>query len=1002
MTGKSTRARPAHVALVGNTEIEARLRSGEDDAELREYFGDERFQELQSLAQQAARTRRRADRGPRVYVVPGIMGSTLGRKRRLLNDTLWVDPFKIALGWLTRLALPDGGRSVPLGVLLITYLKLKLTLEAAGFDVDFHPFDWRQSVDTLGAELMRRVEADGAGSVALVAHSMGGLVARAALALDTHHKIGRLVMLGTPNFGSFAPVQAMRGTYSSVRAIAALDLKHRPEILSRRVFSTFPGLTQMFPAPEKFAGIDLYSARTWPDDGPKPAAGLLAAVAGVRAGLALPDDRFYLIAGVEQETTVSMSVVAGKFQYEVSKAGDGTVPRAFCELPPTRTYYVVESHGSLPNNGLVGRAVVDILRNGATPLLPVQWPATRSSRRVTEKEMRTAVQRKAWNRMTAAERRAFWEGMLQIQPRAKGGQTPPPAPPAPVGGKHIIMGRSARRPIEIRLAKGSITEANARALVLGIFKNVEPAGAATAIDARLGGAVREFTRRRMFTGDVGEVFVMPTARSLLRAESVLFVGLGNFDAFSKSSSVHEFVAENVVRTFVRTQVEDFATVLWGTSSGSFIRNALEHQLRGYFKGMADADPDRLLRRITFCMLDDDKYGQMRSALLSLAGTDLFDDVEATISEIELAGVKITEPESRAQRISGPSPAYLLVNQRVDEGGRVELEASLLTAGGKATTIRSQKRLVPKAIDKHLDGLQYSSFNFRCMRRFGESLADLLFDETLKAALYSVRENHLIVVHDGPSSKYPWETLCIEGWFPAAALGLSRKYSADNLSVAKWSEQRRIDRTLDILLIVNPTGDLAGADREGEQLQKLFQRRANIRVHPILRQAATCAAVKAAFESGRYDVLHYAGHARFDDNNPAGSGISLADGHLTGLDLASLGNLPALVFFNACESARLPTKVQVRRKDVRKRIQVNVGLAEAFLRGGVANYLGTYWPVGDDTAMTAAGSIYNAIVRGRSMGQAVAAARVALRQARSIDWADYIHYGSYDFAIKAAE
>ena len=33
----------------------------------------------------------------------------------------------------------------------------------------------------------------------------------------------------------------------------------------------------------------------------------------------------------------------------------------------------------------------------------------------------------------------------------------------------------------------------------------------------------------------------------------------------------------------------------------------------------------------------------------------------------------------------------------------------------------------------------------------------------------------------------------------------------------------------------------------------------------------------------------------------------------------------------------------------RRIERAVGLAEAFLRGGVANYVGTYWPVGDAAA-----------------------------------------------------
>jgi pimeloyl-ACP methyl ester carboxylesterase len=995
---KKRAARALRGSVLGHTEVEARLRSGDDDPELREYFGDERFRELQTLAQQAAATTRRGDKGPRVYVLPGIMGSTLGRKRAILNDTLWVDPFQIALGQLTRLSLPDGGRYTALGVLLIAYLKLKLTLEAAGFDASFHPFDWRQSADALGAELMRRVEADAARSVALVAHSMGGLVARAALALDGHRKINKLVMLGTPNFGSFAPVQAMRGTYSSVRAIAALDLKHSPESLARHVFTTFPGLTQMLPAPEKFSDIDLYDSKTWPDDGPEPSAELLGSVGAVRAKLAQPDDRFFLIAGVNQETTVGMAVNRGKFEYTVSNAGDGTVPRAFCELPPTRTYYVVESHGSLPNNGLVGRAVIDILRSGMTVLLPTQWPSTRASHTVREKEMRTPVRRKAWGKMTRAERREFWDGMLQTSNGAATARTPATAPPAPSSNGHVIMGQRPQRAIEIRIAKGSITEANARALVLGIFKNVEPAGPANAVDERLNGAVKEFTRHRMFRGDVGEVFVMPTRRSLLRADSVLFAGLGNFDTFKEN--VHEFVAQNVVRTFVRTQVEDFATVLWGTGSGCTITEALQYQLRGYFKGMVDADPDRQLRRITFCMRDDDKFQEMHDALLRLTSTSLFDEVEATIVEIALPDVEIATPTQRVRAARGPGPAYLLINQQVENNKKFSLRASVLGASDKAAIVSEEKRLNLGAINSHLREIEFASFNFRSMRRYGERLAELLLDEGIRAALGKVKDSHLVVVHDEPASKYPWETLCIDGWFPAGGAGLSRHYAADNLSVAKWSERRRIDRSLDILLIQNPTENLDGADAEGKRLMELFGRRTSIHVHRIAGRDALCDVVKEEFQSGKYDVLHYAGHAHFDEHDPAGSGIRLADGVLSGLDLVSLNNLPALVFFNACETGRLPSAAHKRRKHVKDRINKNVGLAEAFLRGGVANYVGTYWPVGDDSATTAAEEIYGAIVRGKSMGEAVAAARAAMRKDASLDWADYIHYGSYDFTVKS--
>ena len=1004
MARKRTRTSDAtRPHVVGHTEVEARLRSGEDDPALREYFGDDRFRELQSLARQAAATKRRGVPGPRVYVLPGIMGSTLGRKRALLNDTLWVDPIEIALGRLTLLALPDGGRNTALGVLLIAYLKLKLTLEAAGFDADFHAFDWRQGVDQLGEELMQRIAADPATNVALVAHSMGGLVSRAAIGLDHGRKISKLVMLGTPNFGSFAPVQAMRGTYASVRAIATLDLKHSPEALARLVFTTFPGLTQMLPAPEKFSAVDLYNPATWPADGPEPDAQLLQEVAAARASLASPDERFFLIAGVNQDTTVDMAINNGQFEYTVSKAGDGTVPRAFCELPPTRTYYVVEAHGNLPNNGLVGRATIDILRSGSTALLPTDWPAVRAARIVREKDMRTPVKRKSWNRMTREDRRAFWEGMLELPEEKHGARPkvpkPQPTPPPASGHGHVILGERPQRAIEIRLAQGSITEANARALVLGIFENVEPAGPAIAVDARLNGAVKEFTRRRMFRGDVGEVFVMPTGRSLLRADSVLFAGLGTFDAFKQS--VHEFVAENVVRTFVRTQVEDFATVLWGTGSGCSIAESLEYQLRGYFRGMADADPDRLLRRITFCALDERKYGEMRDALLALSNTPLFDGVDATVLEITLPDVAIEEPAVAARAARRPQPAYLLINQRVEDNKRFSLHASVLTANDKAAIISAEKRLNRSTIDAQLRAIEDTSFTFRGMPRFGERLGSLLLDERILEALGKMKGNHLVVVHDAPGSQYPWETLCVDGWFPAGGAGLSRHYAADNLSVAKWSEQRRIDRVLDILLIVNPTGDLEGADQEGERLMMRFRRRANIRVHRIAGADARRDVIKEEFQSGRYDVLHYAGHAHFDEHDPAGSGIHLADGVLSGIDLASLSNLPALVFFNACESARLASGARPRRRHVKQRIVENVGLAEAFLRGGVANYIGTYWPVGDDSAGAAADAIYAALVKGKSIGDAIVAARGALRAMSSVDWTDYIHYGSYDFTVKRA-
>ena len=205
---RSSLALPVH--RLHDEEVERLLAAGERRAELTALFGDRGYRELSALARRAAATRR-AD-AARVYVLPGLMGSRIGSRGLLLDDVLWVDLIEIAAGHLTRLALPAGSRLVALGAMLLNTLKLKLSLRIAGFDAQLHPYDWRASVSALADALNQRIaaEADGA-PVMLVGHSLGGVVARLALGRQRSERITRIVQLGAPNHGSFAPVLALRG-----------------------------------------------------------------------------------------------------------------------------------------------------------------------------------------------------------------------------------------------------------------------------------------------------------------------------------------------------------------------------------------------------------------------------------------------------------------------------------------------------------------------------------------------------------------------------------------------------------------------------------------------------------------------------------------------------------------------------------------------------------------------------------------------------------------------
>src|SRR5215470_4318913 len=141
---RSTKTAEVETSAFGQSPdvLEHALLTGESRGLLEDYFGPENYSQLRDLARDAATRSVRG--GPRVLILPGIMGSTLAKKGPLgIEDTLWINPVEIALGKLTSLKL--NGAASPYhaaGAILLAYLKLKLRLRINGFDADFFPYDW--------------------------------------------------------------------------------------------------------------------------------------------------------------------------------------------------------------------------------------------------------------------------------------------------------------------------------------------------------------------------------------------------------------------------------------------------------------------------------------------------------------------------------------------------------------------------------------------------------------------------------------------------------------------------------------------------------------------------------------------------------------------------------------------------------------------------------------------------------------------------------------------
>lgn len=398
--------------------VEALLASGQRREELVAYFGEAFYLELATLARRA---RGKKPSSAHVVILPGIMGSqlTLPRTGGLPADVLWLDPLDISAGRLRELALPGAADLTASTVLLYSYLKLKLALKLAGYRVSMFAYDWRRSVAEIGLDIADRIADLDAREVAIVAHSLGGLVARAAMRTPHGSRVSRLVMLGTPNGGSFGAVQAMRGTYAVVRKVATLDRTHSAEFLARNVFMTFTSLLEMLPDPA-MTHVDLGDLRGWPKRGLRPRASALREARRVQRDLACGDERMTVIAGLGCDTVTNVTRSDAQFVYTITRDGDGTVPLALARLAGTRTFYARAGHSELPRDDAVIAAVIDLLSNGSTTRLPGRAPPrARVEGRVTDRQLGRLYRYKVdWASLTADQRRHFLEN-LNVPPSVR-------------------------------------------------------------------------------------------------------------------------------------------------------------------------------------------------------------------------------------------------------------------------------------------------------------------------------------------------------------------------------------------------------------------------------------------------------------------------------------------------------------------------------------------------------------------------------------------------------
>ncbi len=199
----------------------------------------------------------------------------------------------------------------------------------------------------------------------------------------------------------------------------------------------------------------------------------------------------------------------------------------------------------------------------------------------------------------------------------------------------------------------------------------------------------------------------------------------------------------------------------------------------------------------------------------------------------------------------------------------------------------------------------------------------------------------------------------------------------------------------VLLVADPEGDLKGAYQEGTQIRDYMDRYKDLINVSLRSDNITPDFIR---EKIRYfDLIHFAGHADYNQKNPGESGWRLTEGIIKAQEItkmAGTATMPALIFSNACQSAR--TKEWTLNENFQNEI---FGLANAFLLSGVKHYVGTFWEILDEPSSRFASEFYTQLLSDMTVGEAMRLARGALIKEygeETILWTGYLLYGDPTF------
>lgn len=932
---------------------------------------------------------------PHLFVLPGILGSHL----EIGDDRVWLDPVDVFRGRLSRLDLhADNTKEVraerPLDR---TYGDLMAFLSNK-HDVEAFAFDWRLSMQEEAKRFAARLSDQLRASdqpVRILAHSMGGLVTRLAFAqsVDLWERFrarrgNRLVMLGTPNRGSFSIVRLLMARERTTKMLALLDFRNsETDLLS--FIRRFPGILELLPLDDH---LDVFDAQTWQalksadrSDWPSPVTSDLAIARSTwqQLGRAPTDgQRMVYVAGAADATPIGIEFGDGQsVRFIATAQGDGRVPWATGVLPDVPTYYVPASHGDLPSHEHAFSGYLELLEQGSTNLLSTSQPVTRGG----------AVP---------------FELLDDVAPMYPDAAALEAAAVGAVGRKS--ESKAKRITVQVRLGDLAFSR---YPVMIGHYTKDNLNGAERLLDRRLSGRLSDRYRLGLYPGREGSCEVIlepetdPPGAVVVGLGTVGELTLGNLTkALSLGLRRYGLTAGEVdcPVSEIGQIGKGLSTLIIGSGDGGLgMRNAITALLDAIVHAQ-DTDALGSLETIEIIELFEDRAIRAMRELEHISLRQRFAD------RIEFSR-EIKEGEGNIRRlVLDNDPAWL---RRVEIKQTETLTSGVQPKGlhfanltGRAriedSVVADTLSLADAFIDAAVNNAEVNATNIGP----GRTLFELLMPRRLK--LRAEDKQGLVLMLDKFAAKYPWELLEDDNQEDnrplAVRAGLIRqlheeRFREDVVTVADHSA----------LVVGDPKPNkpskyfspLPGAQAEARAVSELLNL-TGYAVDEEIRTAPT--SVISKLMGHHYRILHLAAHGVFNQEigDTRQTGMVLGDDlYLTPGAVNQLHSVPELVFMNCCFLGQIDPTVE---KDVSGRYhELAANLATQFIKIGTKVVIAAGWAVDDAAASTFARTFYSQMLDENATF--IEAVRIAREQTfgahpATNTWGAYQAYGDPNFRL----